>query len=160
MRKTITALVLAVAAAAGIVTASLPASASANWKAQTCAAFTAYQAHPSQAGLAALVTDSVHLDRSYLKADAGQLYADASSPSKKAARYAAKDAQYLAEDCAATNAAQAADVTMTHAVRTLPSWAHWKPAPRGACSNGAGVIVWAGHGDGVLICSSGQIETP
>ena len=44
-------------------------------------------------------------------------------------------------------------------VRTLPSWAHWKTAPRGACRHGAGVIVWAGHGDGVLVCASGEIET-
>lgn len=45
------------------------------------------------------------------------------------------------------------------ATRQLPSWAHWKTAPRGACQRGAGIIVWAGHGDGVLICSSGEIET-
>jgi len=43
-------------------------------------------------------------------------------------------------------------------VRTLPTWAHWKNAPRGACRHGAGVIVWAGHGDGVLVCASGETE--
>ena len=100
MRSTITAAVLAVITAAGILAASLPASASVNWRQRTCAAATAYQAHPSAAGLATLVTDSMHLGRSYLKADVGQLYADASSPSSKAAKYAAKDEQYLASDCA------------------------------------------------------------
>lgn len=41
----------------------------------------------------------------------------------------------------------------------LPSWAHWKTAPRGACSHGTGIVVWAGHGDGVLICANGDTET-
>jgi len=45
------------------------------------------------------------------------------------------------------------------AVRSLPRWAHWKTAPRGACVHGGGIVVWGGHGDGVLICSSGEIET-
>jgi hypothetical protein len=103
MRRTVTVITLAATLAAGITTAALPASAAVNWKAQTCTAFTAYQSHPSAARLArlaTLVTDSTHLGRSYLKADAGQLYADTSSPSAKAAKYAAKDEQYVAEDCA------------------------------------------------------------
>lgn len=44
--------------------------------------------------------------------------------------------------------------------RTLPRWAHWKTAPRGACGQGSpGIVVWAGHGDGVLICPDGDVET-
>jgi hypothetical protein len=99
MRKLIT-IALAVTIGAGALAATIPAGAAVNWKAQTCAAFTAYQAHPSAASLAALVTGSTHLGKSYLRADVGQLYADVSSPSSKAAKYVAKDAQYVAEDCA------------------------------------------------------------
>jgi len=130
-------------------------SASATPKAQTCAAFTAWRAHPSDASLAALVTDSVHLPKSYLRADAGQLYADASSPSSKAAKYVAKDSQYLAEDCQGVTAAAA-----TLASASLPSWAHWKTAIRGACRQGDGIVVWGGRGDGVLVCASGETEAP
>lgn len=90
-------LIIAVTVFAGL--ANQAASAAPSWEAQTCAAFTAYQAHPAAGRLAAVVTDSTHLGRSYLKADAGQLYADASSPSPKAARYAAKDETYVASDC-------------------------------------------------------------
>jgi len=91
----------AVAAFLALAVHPLAAAASpASWKAQTCLAATAYQQHPSAGTLATLVTGSVHLPKSYLKADVGQLYADASSPSAKAARYAAKDMTYVASDCA------------------------------------------------------------
>lgn len=86
------------AATMASVTAHTPAAV--NWRQRTCAAATAYQAHPTAGSLATLVTDSTHLGKSYLKADAGQLYADASSPSPKAAKYAAKDTAYVREDCA------------------------------------------------------------
>jgi hypothetical protein len=52
-----------------------------------------------------------------------------------------------------------ASVTRPGHVRTLPRWAHWKTAPRGACGRSAGIVVWAGHGDGVLICPDGNIQT-
>jgi hypothetical protein len=57
---------------------------------------------------------------------------------------------------------RAADGTITYTLpASLPSWAHWKTAPRGACRHGAtGIIAWGGHGDGVVICSSGEIEAP
>lgn len=102
MRKTLAVSLAAVSLAAGVTFAALPAHASTpvNWRQRTCQAATAYQRHPSAGTLAALVTGSTHLGRSYLKADAGQLYADASSPSPKAAKYAAKDETYLAQDCA------------------------------------------------------------
>ena len=101
MRKTVTAILAAAITAGTITAATLPASASApvNWHQRTCAAAAAYQAHPTAARLTALVTDSTHLAKSYLRADAGQLYADASSPSAKAAKYAVSDLQYVADDC-------------------------------------------------------------
>ena len=58
----------------------------------------------------------------------------------------------------ATMTALSASVKPAHP--SLPSWVHWKTAPRGACRHGNGVIVWGGHGDGVLICASGETETP
>jgi hypothetical protein len=101
MRKTLTATILAAIAAAGITVTTLPASAqpAVNWHQRTCAAFSAYQAHPSAARLTALVIDSTHLGRSYLRADVGQLYADASSPSPKAAKYLDTSEQYVSQDC-------------------------------------------------------------
>jgi len=101
MRRTVTAILAATVAAGAITAATLPASASApvNWHQRTCAAATAYRDRPSAARLTALVVDSTHLPKSYLKADVGSLYADASSPSTKAAKYAAKDVEYLASDC-------------------------------------------------------------
>ena len=65
---------------------------SVNWTQRTCSV--------AKAGrIGAAVTDSVHLPKSYLKADVAELYADSSSPSSKAAKYVAKDETYLAEDC-------------------------------------------------------------
>ena len=69
-----------------------------NWTHRTCAAFTAYEHHPSMARLDTLVTDSLHLHRSYLAADVGQLLADTVTPKSKA-QYVATDAQYVFEDC-------------------------------------------------------------
>ena len=95
--------ILAGAAVAGIaVTAAvMPANASTrvSWTHRTCAAFSAYQDRPSAARLTALVTDSTHLGRSYLKADVGELYADASSPSKAARQSLDVAEQYVGEDC-------------------------------------------------------------
>jgi hypothetical protein len=101
MRKLITSITLAATIGAGTLAATLPASASVNWRAQTCQAASAYQRHPSAGSLATLVTGSTHLPRGYLKADVGQLYADASSPSVKAAKYVAKDEGWIADDCKA-----------------------------------------------------------
>ena len=70
-----------------------------NWTQKTCAAEQAYAAHPSTAGLNALVVDSTHLGKSYLRADVGQLEADASSPSAKAKLYVTDDVTYIYEDC-------------------------------------------------------------
>ena len=69
-----------------------------NWTHRTCAAFTAYERHPSMARLDTLVTDSLHLHRSYLAADVAQLLADTVTPKAKA-QYVATDAQYAAGDC-------------------------------------------------------------
>jgi hypothetical protein len=70
-----------------------------SWSQATCNAEHMYAARPTSAHLAALVTVSTHLSRSYLKADVGQLYADASSPSAKAAKHVSDDEQYVYEDC-------------------------------------------------------------
>ena len=64
-----------------------------------CTAFARWQQHGTQAGLDRLVTASLPLGRSWLKADIGQLYADASSPSAKAGKYVRTDRKYVAEDC-------------------------------------------------------------
>ena len=69
-----------------------------NWTHRTCAAFTAYEHHPSAANLDRLVVDSLHLRRSYLAADVAQLLADTVTPKSKA-QYVATDAQYVFEDC-------------------------------------------------------------
>ena len=101
MRKTLTAILAATITAGTITAATLPASASApvNWHQRTCSAFRAWDRHRTAGSLAALVIDSAHLGKSYLKADAFQLAADASSPSKKAATYLGDDATYVNQDC-------------------------------------------------------------
>lgn len=74
--------------------------AGADWFSRTCSAATAFGHHQSAANLATLVTDSLHLPKSYTRADVGQVYADASSPSPKAAKYVVHDLAYLRQDCA------------------------------------------------------------
>jgi hypothetical protein len=102
MRRTVSVTLAALLAAGAILAATLPASAqpAVNWHQRTCTAFRAWDAHRTPGRLTALVIDSTHLGRSYLKADVGSLYADASSPSPKAAKYLANDAGYVRQDCA------------------------------------------------------------
>ena len=81
-------------------TAATTALVSINWAERTCTAFTTWEQRRSPANLNALVADSLHLGRSYLRADVGQLNADASSPSPTAVKYAeSDDPQYVYEDC-------------------------------------------------------------
>lgn len=113
MRKTNriqTALSLAaLAAVTGLAGAGIsalnPAPASAattiSWTARTCTAAHWYTRQATTARLNAMVTDSTHLGRSYLKADVASLYADVSSPSSKAGKYIPGDEKYIGEDCSA-----------------------------------------------------------
>jgi len=102
MRRTLSAiLAAAILTAAAITATTLPASASApaTWHQRTCTAFRAWDRHLTAGRLTALVVDSTHLGRSYLKADVFQLAADASSPSAKAATYLGDAATYVNQDC-------------------------------------------------------------
>src|SRR5579872_3306786 len=102
MRSDLAATLAAATLTAGMITAAiLPASASApvNWHQRTCTAFRAWDQHRTAGRLTALVTDSAHLAKSYLKADVFQLAADASSPSPKAATYLGDDATSVNQDC-------------------------------------------------------------
>jgi len=83
----------------GITTTAAVTKAPASWTARTCAALSAWEHHQTTAKLNTLVTDSLHLGRSYLRADIGQLNADASSPSTSAWKYVSVSDQYAAEDC-------------------------------------------------------------
>ena len=98
-RKTIAAGLLALGmVTTGTVVAN--ASTPVDWYSKVCAGASRYVAHPSERTLDAINTDSMHLRRSYTRADIGQLYADASSPSPKAAKYVKRDLTYISQDCA------------------------------------------------------------
>jgi hypothetical protein len=102
MRRTLASILAsAILTAAAITSATLPASAQTpvSLHQRTCAAFRAWDRHRTAGRLTALVIDSTHLGRSYLRADIGQLYADASSPSPKAATHLGDDATWVNQDC-------------------------------------------------------------
>jgi len=90
-------MIAALAASAGLLLT--PHAGHVDWQAKTCAAAAAYGRHPTQAGLATVVTDATHLGKSWLAADAGVLFADASSPSPNASKYVRKDVGYVLSDC-------------------------------------------------------------
>jgi hypothetical protein len=69
---------------------------------------------------------------------------------------------------AGTHVSSASAATMTDAqhstVHHLPHWFHWKYASNAATREVCGkhqqraIIIWAGKGDGALVCSNGSIN--
>jgi hypothetical protein len=95
MRRTITiAVITGAMLAAG---SGLAANAATDWQARTCAAFAAWEAHPTAGNLRTLGTDSFNVPWRYLGNDVWGLVSDVRSGSVK---YVKSDERYVSQDCA------------------------------------------------------------